>query len=517
MTLPKVKRYGQASQVFVHVTVGPGAENRSPSPSETDGFLSKQEQDMESLVSGGGGSVGTTQEQFLQEQDAHVQILLGGGTSKTYLMEEIVGTKVVLGDRLRLTTFTRRKRNAIWKPVVHEFILSSAKEMSQRINAALSNDKQRPKNLRIFINPFGGKGKARQHFESVRWLFDTANISLHATETTHAGHASEMAKSENLDEYQGIVVFGGDGLINEVINGMHSRQDGKRTVIGCMPSGSTNALVWSQHGNGDMSTAALHIILGDQCTLDIGRIDHNNQKMSMSNFLSYGFFGDVAKMSEHYRFLGPARYDLCGFLNLMRRRSYNVSLEYEPAREGFDFKPCRANCTHCAHSQFRARRLSAQKSETRKLVNGKFKAVSLALVSCINAKTKTGVAPEAHLADGNFILILVRKCSLLRMLRYLITVSGKSNPSKLSWVEHIPCSAVRLRPASEDTKTSVWNCDGEVLEELELEAKVDIGAITVFARGIEPHGTNTKRPVAVPTRDSPPPAPCMHVTDPIIL
>ena len=39
-----------------------------------------------------------------------------------------------------------------------------------------------------------------------------------------------------------------------------------------------------------------------------------------TNFISYGFFGDIIKHSENYRFLGPFRYKYSGFITFFKNR-----------------------------------------------------------------------------------------------------------------------------------------------------------------------------------------------------
>lgn len=42
--------------------------------------------------------------------------------------------------------------------------------------------------------------------------------------------------------------------------------------------------------------------------------------------LSYGFFGDIIRQSDRWRCLGPLRYDLAGFFQFLRNKSYPTEL-----------------------------------------------------------------------------------------------------------------------------------------------------------------------------------------------
>jgi sphingosine kinase len=64
------------------------------------------------------------------------------------------------------------------------------------------------------------------------------------TDTTHNGHAYEIAKSLHLD-YDTVVTVSGDGLIHEVMNGFANHDDPRRAFsisIAPIPTGSGNGL-----------------------------------------------------------------------------------------------------------------------------------------------------------------------------------------------------------------------------------------------------------------------------------
>lgn len=82
---------------------------------------------------------------------------------------------------------------------------------------------QRPKRLLVFVNPFGGKGKAlplyRQH---VKRLFEIANIEAKLVVTQHANHARDTLEDPlfDVEYFDGIVCIGGDGMFSELMNGL---------------------------------------------------------------------------------------------------------------------------------------------------------------------------------------------------------------------------------------------------------------------------------------------------------
>lgn len=70
-----------------------------------------------------------------------------------------------------------------------------------------------------------------------------ADLDLEVAETTHRGHAAELARSATEDRYELIITLGGDGTANEAINGILDRGPGPdRPALAIVPGGSTNVL-----------------------------------------------------------------------------------------------------------------------------------------------------------------------------------------------------------------------------------------------------------------------------------
>jgi len=63
-------------------------------------------------------------------------------------------------------------------------------------------------------------------------------------DTTHNGHAHNIAKALHLD-YDAVVIISGDGLVHEVMNGFANHNDPRRAFsipIAPIPTGSGNGL-----------------------------------------------------------------------------------------------------------------------------------------------------------------------------------------------------------------------------------------------------------------------------------
>ena len=67
----------------------------------------------------------------------------------------------------------------------------------------------------------------------------SADFRLEVAETKQRGHARELAAQAVADEMDLVVVFSGDGTINEAVNALA----GTQTALGVIPGGATNILV----------------------------------------------------------------------------------------------------------------------------------------------------------------------------------------------------------------------------------------------------------------------------------
>jgi len=89
----------------------------------------------------------------------------------------------------------------------------------------------------IIYNPHAGQ-KKRGLFAQTLALLRTASAEIDIKETTYAGHAREIAKKYKDGPYHKICAAGGDGTINEVLNGLYPCN----LPLGIIPLGTANVL-----------------------------------------------------------------------------------------------------------------------------------------------------------------------------------------------------------------------------------------------------------------------------------
>ncbi|XP_034485283.1 ceramide kinase [Drosophila innubila] len=168
--------------------------------------------------------------------------------------------------------------------------------------------------------------------------------------------------------------------------------------------------------------------------------------------------------------------------------------------------------------------LSLRSGEQWKIIRGNFFMICGANITCACSRSPNGISRYSHLGDGCLDLILVRKTSLLNNLRFLLSTAGKgSDIRNLPFVEVYRTRKFNFRTltASQEnysiagscqpiaqndsdgisSEYSSWNCDGEVVTDLDVTMSSHCQLIDVFMRG--PHSYSKPQKVGVSTPTTP--------------
>ncbi|MBR4726800.1 MAG: diacylglycerol kinase family lipid kinase [Clostridia bacterium] len=139
----------------------------------------------------------------------------------------------------------------------------------------------------LIVNPCAGKNKSRASIVDIVERFSSENYEFTVKTTAGRGDATELVKNCIADNDM-VVCCGGDGTLNETINGI--MQLSRRVPIGYIPTGSTNDLANTIGIPTEVNQAVELILNGHTNTYDIGLF--NNR------FFSYvASFGPATKMS----------------------------------------------------------------------------------------------------------------------------------------------------------------------------------------------------------------------------
>ncbi len=100
----------------------------------------------------------------------------------------------------------------------------------------------RPRRLRIIHNPTAGGSRWRRYGAVLERLHD-AGAQIEELATGRRGDAEAYAAALGADDCDRLVVAGGDGTVNEAINGLLANRAGGRTLpLAILPLGTANVL-----------------------------------------------------------------------------------------------------------------------------------------------------------------------------------------------------------------------------------------------------------------------------------
>jgi len=239
------------------------------------------------------------------------------------------------------------------------------------------------KRARIIYNPTSGREALAHDLVEILGIFEQAGYETSAYATTPAPNsAADEACRCAKDGFELIVAAGGDGTINQVVNGLAGLK--RRPMMAIIPAGTTNDYARALHIPRDNPVAAARVVLKHQTVkMDIGQAGDqyfiNIAAGGMLTELTY----DVP--SQLKSIFGYAAYLAKGAELLPRVKPIEMDLKYD----GGHFK-------------------------------GKASMFFLALTNSVGGFEK--IVPDASLDDGKFTMIIVKTSNLAKMLHLMTLV-----------------------------------------------------------------------------------------------
>lgn len=126
------------------------------------------------------------------------------------------------------------------------------------------------KKLLFLVNPYSGKVQIRNNLLEIIRVMNEAGYEVTVWTSQYPKHITELVEQHGA-EYDRVVCSGGDGTLNETVNGLMSIPEERRPGLGYIPSGSTNDVAFGLNLPSDMVQAA-RIAVGEKTFgLDIGQ------------------------------------------------------------------------------------------------------------------------------------------------------------------------------------------------------------------------------------------------------
>lgn len=186
--------------------------------------------------------------------------------------------------------------------------------------------------MRILIVTNPVARRTRPHL--TRWVADTLSevAKVQVVATTHRHHASEIARNAAAEGLDVVVALGGDGTVNEVLQGVA----GTDTRLAVLPGGSTNvyARILGMPHTLVGATSILRQAIEEDRTRRVPAGRANDRWFAWC--VGFGYDAEVVREVEWHprmkRWLGQASYIIHGYGVRMRLRNTAIRIEAGPAR-----------------------------------------------------------------------------------------------------------------------------------------------------------------------------------------
>lgn len=290
--------------------------------------------------------------------------------------------------------------------------------------------------MKLIVNPLSGGKKIETYLPIIKEILGKDN-SLSWAITKEKNGAFQEAQKVSGEEYDLIVVCGGDGTMNEVINGVVSSHSS--LPIGFVPCGTSNIYALSAGIPLDPIRACEIILKKYIRKIDLGKVGTGNSLRYFVSMAGVGYEASVIKSLKPnlVRTLGgiPAHL-ITGVGVLIKHRATELSIK-------LDGSSCRG---------FEAI-----------ISNGSFYGVS------------SIIAPEADMADGYLDVIIFKNGKRRDILRYVLGIL-RGRHIYFKDVEYTKAKKIEI-----DAPGEVWiQVDGEIMGTLPQEIEICPQAIQVI-------------------------------------
>ncbi len=181
------------------------------------------------------------------------------------------------------------------------------------------------KRVLLILNPVSGKARGKSALFPITDTLCRAGYTPTVHITSARGDARRVA-AEKAGEFDLIVCFGGDGTLNEVMDGLLSV--GSKVPLGYIPAGSTNDFANSLHLKSQPVAALRDVLNGRVDSIDVGSF---NGERHFSYIASFGIFtaASYSVPQTTKNALGHFAYLLEGSKELFTAQSYHVRVKTE--------------------------------------------------------------------------------------------------------------------------------------------------------------------------------------------
>jgi len=195
----------------------------------------------------------------------------------------------------------------------------------------------------VIYNLLAGKGSAAKLSDASTAELDRAGLPYDLVFTRYPGHATELAQQAASDGCPLVVAAGGDGTVNEVVNGlMAARKNGAPpATLGVLPVGRGNDFAFGAGIPKELPEAVDTLIHGQKRQIDLGYFHGGDfpQGRYFANGIGLGFDTVVGFEAEKIKFLRGAASYLAALVKTIflyaHAPVYELTMDGETMRQPF--------------------------------------------------------------------------------------------------------------------------------------------------------------------------------------
>lgn len=268
---------------------------------------------------------------------------------------------------------------------------------------------------------------------------------LHFSYTSASRDAERLAFAAVQQGCSVVVAVGGDGTVNEVVNGLMqlSAEQRSKVVVAVLPWGTGNDFARSIGATSSVSRLFDLLQKRNICRVDVGEVQYTqkNGLAAVRYFVNIGDIGigpsTVMMVERLKRLMGPTlAFWIGGFCTILSRRTHEVSIESSSYR-------------------YRGKAMAVC------LANGRYFGSGL------------GIAPHANISNGSLSVVVIGNVSIFTFL----CLTGKlrrCEPIQHPEVHYGEITSCRILSDSFDCPLEL---DGEVLGTAPLEVRTIKGGV----------------------------------------
>ncbi|MDR0898993.1 MAG: diacylglycerol kinase [Lactobacillaceae bacterium] len=281
------------------------------------------------------------------------------------------------------------------------------------------------KRARVIYNPTSGREGIKDDLLEILSIYEKAGYETSAYATTpEPFSARDEATRAALDGFDLVAAAGGDGTVNEVINGISGLE--KRPKVAIIPAGTTNDFARALGiPRDDLVDAAKVVLLDQTMKMDIGHVTGDDVKIPyFMNIAALGTLSEITYSvpSTLKSLYGYLAYVTKGAELITKVTPVPVKIEYDGG-----------------------------------VFDDEASLVFVALTNSVGGFEK--IVPDAKLNDGKFSLLIIKKTNIAQLFALVAKALSNGSHVKDPLVTYVKTSNINISTTS-DQKMKV-NLDGE--------------------------------------------------------